>query len=86
MIRAAVETVAENTSDGVIAPLLYIAVGGAPLGFLYKAVNTMDSMVGYQNERYLYFGRAAAKFDDALNFIPRACRRYSCLRPHGFYG
>lgn len=70
VIRAAVETVAENTSDGVIAPLLYIAVGGAPLGFLYKAVNTMDSMVGYQNERYLYFGRAAAKFDDALNFIP----------------
>ncbi len=68
--RAAVETVAENTSDGVIAPMLYMIVGGAVLGFFYKAVNTMDSMVGYQNERYLYFGRAAAKFDDVVNYIP----------------
>ncbi len=68
--RAAVETVAENTSDGVIAPLLFIALGGAPLGLLYKAVNTMDSMVGYKNEKYLYFGRAAARLDDAVNFIP----------------
>lgn len=70
VIRAAVETVAENTSDGVIAPLLFLFCGGAPLGFLYKAVNTMDSMVGYRNERYLYFGRAAARLDDAANFIP----------------
>lgn len=68
--RAAIETVAENTSDGVIAPMLYLALGGPVLGFFYKAVNTMDSMVGYQNERYLYFGRAAAKLDDAVNFIP----------------
>ena len=68
--RAAVETVAENASDGVIAPLLFLAVGGAPLGILYKAVNTMDSMVGYQNERYLYFGRCAARLDDVLNFLP----------------
>ena len=68
--KAAVETVAENTSDGVLAPLLFLAVGGAPLGYFYKAVNTMDSMVGYKNERYLYFGRAAAKFDDILNYIP----------------
>lgn len=68
--RAAVETVAENTSDGVIAPLLYTAIGGPILGFLYKAVNTMDSMVGYKNERYLQFGRAAAKLDDVVNFIP----------------
>lgn len=68
--RAAVETVAENASDGVIAPMLFMAIGGAPLGFFYKAVNTMDSMVGYKNERYLYFGRAAAKLDDVLNFIP----------------
>lgn len=68
--RAAIETVAENTSDGVIAPILYLALGGPVLGFFYKAVNTMDSMVGYQNERYLYFGRAAAKLDDVLNFIP----------------
>lgn len=70
IIRAAVETVAENTSDGVIAPLLFMMVGGAPLGFFYKAVNTMDSMVGYKNEKYLYFGRCAARLDDILNFIP----------------
>ena len=68
--KAAVETVAENTSDGVIAPMLYLAVGGPVLGFLYKAVNTMDSMIGYKNQRYLYFGRIAAKLDDAVNFIP----------------
>ena len=67
--RAAVETVAENTSDGVIAPLLFLFVA-APLGVLYKAINTMDSMVGYKNEKYLYFGRAAARLDDAVNFIP----------------
>lgn len=70
IVRAAVETVAENTSDGVIAPLLYMALGGAPLAFLYKAVNTMDSMVGYRNETYLHFGRTAAKLDDLLNLIP----------------
>ena len=68
--KAAVETVAENTSDGEIAPLLFLALGGAPLGLLYKAGNTMDSMVGYKNERYLYFGWAAAKLDDVLNWIP----------------
>ena len=68
--KAAIETVAENTSDGVIAPMLYMALGGPVLGFLYKAVNTMDSMVGYKNDRYLYFGRAAAKLDDFVNFIP----------------
>lgn len=68
--RAAIETVAENTSDGVIAPMIYTALGGPVLGFLYKAVNTMDSMVGYKNEKYLYFGRAAAKLDDFVNYIP----------------
>ena len=68
--KAAIETVAENTSDGVIAPMLYTALGGPVLGFLYKAVNTMDSMVGYKNDRYLHFGRAAAKLDDAVNFLP----------------
>lgn len=68
--KAAVETVAENTSDGVIAPMLYTALGGPVLGFLYKAVNTMDSMVGYKNEKYLHFGRAAAKLDDVMNFLP----------------
>jgi adenosylcobinamide-phosphate synthase len=68
--RAAVETVAENTSDGIIAPLLFMAIGGGALGLWYKAVNTMDSMVGYKNDTYLFFGRAAARFDDAVNLIP----------------
>lgn len=68
--KAAVETVAENLSDGVIAPLLFMAVGGAPLGYFYKAVNTMDSMVGYKDEKYLYIGRIPAKLDDVLNYIP----------------
>lgn len=72
--KAAVETVAENFSDGVGAPMLFLALGGAPLGLLYKAVNTMDSMVGYKNEDYQYFGTAAAKLDDAVNYIPaRLC-------------
>lgn len=68
--RAAVETVAENTSDGSVAPLLFLLLGGAPLGFFYKAVNTLDSMIGYKSDNYLYFGRAAARLDDVLNFIP----------------
>ena len=68
--KAAVETVAENTSDGVTAPLIYMMIGGAPLGFLYKTVNTMDSMLGYKNDRYLYFGRIPAKMDDIFNYIP----------------
>ena len=68
--KAAVETVAENFTDGVAAPLLYMALGGAPLALCCKAVNTMDSMVGYKNERFLCFGRAAAKLDDAANFFP----------------
>ena len=68
--KAAVETVAENTSDGIIAPLCYMLVGGAVLGFAYKAVNTMDSMVGYKNEKYQYFGTAAAKLDDIVNYVP----------------
>lgn len=70
VVRAAVETVAENACDGVVGPLLFFAAGGAPLGFFYKAVSTMDSTVGYKNERYLYFGRAAARLDDLLNLIP----------------
>ena len=68
--KAAVETIAESTSDGVLAPMFYMALGGVPLMFLYKAINTMDSMLGYKNEKYLYFGRCAAKLDDAANFIP----------------
>ena len=70
VVKAAVETVAENTSDGVTAPLLFLALGGLPLGMVYKAVNTMDSMVGYRNERYRWFGTAAARLDDVLNWIP----------------
>ena len=70
VIRAAVETVAENTADGVIAPLFYLALGGAVGGMAYKAINTMDSMLGYKNERYQYFGTVAARLDDAAGFIP----------------
>lgn len=70
VIKAAVETVAENTSDGVIAPLIYLAIGGPVLGIAYKAINTMDSMVGYKNDKYMDFGRAAAKLDDVVNFVP----------------
>lgn len=70
IIRAAVETVAENTSDGVTAPMFYMALGGAVGGFFYKAANTMDSMLGYTNDKYINFGRTAAKLDDVLNYIP----------------
>lgn len=68
--KAAVETVAENFGDGVFAPMFYMALGGPVCMYLYKAINTMDSMLGYKNERFLYFGRAAAKLDDVVNFIP----------------
>lgn len=68
--RAALETLAENTSDGVVAPLFYLALGGVPLAMAYKAVNTLDSMVGYKNERYMEFGWASARLDDILNYIP----------------
>jgi len=70
VLRAAVESLAENASDGVIAPLFYFALGGVPLAMAYKAVNTLDSMVGYKNERYKLFGKAAARLDDIANFIP----------------
>lgn len=74
--KAAIETVAENTSDGTVAPLLFMAVGGAPFGFFYKAINTMDSMIGYKNDQYLYFGRFAAKLDDIVNYIPARISAY----------
>lgn len=74
--RAAVETIAENTSDGVIAPMLYTAIGGPVLGLVYKAVNTMDSMLGYKNDKYMYFGRFAARLDDVVNFIPARISAY----------
>ena len=68
--KAAVETVAENFSDGVIAPLFYLILGGPPLALCYKAINTMDSMIGYKNDKYLNFGRCAARLDDIVNYIP----------------
>lgn len=70
IVRATVETVAENSSDGVVAPLVWMALGGAPAGMLYKAVSTMDSMVGYKNDAYRFFGTAAARLDDVLNYLP----------------
>ena len=77
VVKATVETVAENSSDGYVAPAFYMILGGAPLMFLYKGINTMDSMLGYKNDRYLYFGRCAAKLDDVANFIP--ARLAGCL-------
>jgi len=74
--KAAVETVAENTSDGVIAPLIFIILGGAPLGFMYKAINTLDSMVGYKNEKYINMGRFSAIADDVANYIPSRLSAY----------
>jgi adenosylcobinamide-phosphate synthase len=68
--RAVVETVAENLVDGVIAPLFFAAIGGAPLAMVYKMINTLDSMIGYKNERYMFFGKASARLDDILNLIP----------------
>lgn len=68
--RATIETIAENTVDGIIAPLFFFVLGGVPLAVLYRAANTMDSMIGYKNEKYLYFGCGAAKLDDVLNYIP----------------
>ena len=68
--KGAVETVAENTADGIIAPMFYMFLGGVPLAFLYKGINTMDSMVGYKNDKFLYFGRCAAKLDDLANLLP----------------
>ena len=70
MISATVESIAENLSDGIIAPLLFLFVGGPVAAMAYKAINTLDSMLGYRDERYLYFGRAAARIDDVANYIP----------------
>jgi adenosylcobinamide-phosphate synthase len=70
ILKATIETVSENLSDGIVAPMFYLIIGGLPFAMLYKAVNTMDSMVGYRNEQYLYFGWAAARTDDILNYIP----------------
>lgn len=76
ILKAVIETVAENMSDGVIAPFFYAGLGGAPLAFLYKAVNTMDSMFGYKNEKYIEFGYFPAKLDDVFNYIPARLSGY----------
>jgi adenosylcobinamide-phosphate synthase len=70
VLRASLESLAENTSDGIVAPLFYLLLGGIPLAMAYKAVNTLDSMIGYRTERYFYFGKFAARLDDVANFIP----------------
>lgn len=70
ILRAVAETVAENCCDGVVAPLFYLALGGVPAAMTYKAINTLDSMIGYKNERYFYFGKFAARLDDVANFVP----------------
>ena len=84
--KAVVETVAENTSDGVIAPMLFMAVGGAPLGMLYKAVNTLDSMVGYKNEKYINFGKVSAISDDIWNYIPARLTAFAMVAAAFFTG
>ncbi len=86
VIRAAVETVAENTSDGIVAPLLYLAVGGAPFGFFYKAVNTLDSMLGYMEMPYKNIGLVPAKMDDVVNFIPARISALIMLAAGGLLG
>ncbi len=84
--KAVVETVAENTSDGVIAPMIFMLIGGAPLGFLYKGVNTLDSMVGYKNDRYINFGKVSAIVDDIFNFIPARITGISMILGAGLVG
>ena len=86
VIRACVESLAENFSDGVAAPLFYFMIGGAPLALCYKAVNTLDSMVGYKNEKHIYFGRASARLDDCVNFIPSRLAALFLIAAAGFLG
>ena len=86
VVKAAVETVAENLSDGVIAPLFFICVGGAPLGAAYKAINTLDSMIGYKDDDFMYFGKFAARLDDVVNFIPARVSALLMLSASAFTG
>ena len=86
VIKAAVETVAENTTDGVVAPLVFLLLGGAPLGLLYKAINTLDSMVGYHNDKYEYFGKCSARMDDIFNFIPARLSAVCLIAAAGMLG
>jgi adenosylcobinamide-phosphate synthase len=85
ILKATIETLAENLSDGVVAPLFYFAIGGLPLAMAYKAVNTLDSMVGYRNDRYRYFGWAAARLDDLANFIPARLTGFLIVAAVGLY-
>ena len=84
--KATVETVAENTSDGEIAPMIYLAIGGPVLGFLYKTINTMDSMIGYKNDKFINFGRCAAKLDDVVNYLPARISAYLMINACSFLG
>jgi adenosylcobinamide-phosphate synthase len=86
IVKAGVETVSENFADGILAPLLFTALGGVPLGMAYKAVNTLDSMVGYKNERYLDFGRASARLDDLLTYLPARISAGMLILAAGFSG
>lgn len=86
VIKATVETVAENLNDGVVAPMVFLLLGGAPLGFLYKAVNTLDSMVGYRNEKYEYLGKASAKLDDVFGFVPARLSAVCLIAGAGMLG
>jgi len=86
IITATVETIAENTADGVIAPLLFLIIGGAPLGLAYKALNTLDSMIGYKNEKYRYFGKFAARLDDVANFLPARISAFLMMAAAFFSG
>ncbi len=86
VIKATVETVAENTTDGVVAPIVFCAIGGAGLGMIYKAVNTMDSMIGYKNERYIKFGTVAARLDDFVNFVPARITAFIMIIASGLLG
>ncbi len=81
--RALIETLAESACDGIVAPLLYLAIGGVPLAMAYKAVNTLDSMIGHANERYLYFGKAAARLDDAANYFPARITAFAIMLAAG---
>lgn len=86
IVKASVETVAENASDGVIAPIIFMLIGGAPLGFMYKAINTLDSMVGYKNEKYINMGRFSAIADDIANYIPSRLAAYLMIISSKFVG
>lgn len=81
--RALIETLAESACDGIVAPLLYLAIGGVPLAMAYKAVNTLDSMIGHDDERYLYFGKAAARLDDVANYLPARVTAFAIMLAAG---